>query len=191
MRGKVEQYHREVKQTPGIDWNRYWLGCVNVFCKERTVNQLKCTVISLICAICGCVHALDSDSVSHSVEQASAGDRISCPSQDFDKFIQIFSESKDVQMRFTKYPLKQLQLNLAAEPEPKPIVQELWRDQVLFPVMPDEAERKQKSLVLHIDDRKSNHVELILEKDDTDYKINYFFSRDSCWYLERIENWSL
>src|SRR6218665_2224210 len=44
MRGKVGQYHREVKQTPGmekcqcrsiraqrnhIDWNRYWLGCVN------------------------------------------------------------------------------------------------------------------------------------------------------------------
>lgn len=94
-------------------------------------------------------------------------------------------------MRFTKYPLKQQQLDLNAEPEPKPVVRKLRRDQVSFPVMPNETERKQKSLVSRINENKSNHVTLTMVKSDTDYQVNYFFNRNSCWYLERIEDWSL
>ena len=67
----------------------------------------------------------------------------------------------------------------------------LRRDQVSFPVLPNEAERKKQSLVLTIEEKKPNHVKLTLVKDDTDYQINYFFSLNSCWRLERIEDWSL
>jgi hypothetical protein len=96
-----------------------------------------------------------------------------------------------MQMAFTRYPLQQLRLDLNAEPEPKPVVRKLRRDQVSFPVIPNKAERKKKSLVLRIDENKSTHVKLTLVKPDTDYQVEYFFSLNSCWQLERIEDWSL
>lgn len=96
-----------------------------------------------------------------------------------------------MQAAFTKYPLQQQRLDTNAEPEPKPVIRKLRRDQVSFPVFPNEAERKKRSLVLRIDEKKYNHVKLTLVKDDTDYQVNYFFSRNSCWRLERIEDWSL
>ena len=96
-----------------------------------------------------------------------------------------------MQVAFTQYPLLEQRLDINAEPEPKPVVRKLRRDQVSFPVFPNEAERRKQSLVLRIDEKKSNHVKLTLVKEDTDYQVNYFFSRDSCWRLKRIEDRSL
>ena len=94
-------------------------------------------------------------------------------------------------MAFTKYPLQHQRLDANAEPEPKPVLRKLRRDQVSFPVMPNQAERRKKSLVLRIDEKELTHVKLTLFKSETDYQVNYFFSRNSCWRLERIEDWSL
>ena len=96
-----------------------------------------------------------------------------------------------IQIAFTKYPLQQQKLDLNAEPEPKPVMRKLLRDQVLFPVMPNALERRKKSLVLKIDEERLNHVNLTIFKEDTDYKVSYFFKKYSCWHLERIEDWSL
>ncbi|WP_138927920.1 hypothetical protein [Verminephrobacter aporrectodeae] len=102
----------------------------------------------------------------------------------------MFSESKEVQSQFTKYPLKR-QVREDAEPEAKIVMRTLRRDQVSFPVIYDEAERKQENLILRIDWIKSNRAKLTMMKDDTDYVIDYFFILNSCWNLVRIENWSL
>jgi hypothetical protein len=138
-----------------------------------------------------CIHSYALAPASNPIRKATYGNQIACPSRDFSKFIVAFSERKEVQMMFTRYPLKHQRLDIDAEPEPIPIVRRLRRDQVLFPVIPNEAERKQKSLVLRIDEGKSNHVKLTVIKTDSDYQIVYFFNRSSCWYLQRIEDWSL
>ena len=91
-------------------------------------------------------------------------------------------------MAFTKYPLQQQRLDANAEPEPKSVVQKLRRNQVSFPVMPNEAKRKKQSFVFRIEEKMPTHVKLTLVKSDTDYQINYFFSLNSCWRLERIED---
>ena len=158
------------------------------FKKGKKLSQLKRAVFLLIFAICS--HAYPRDSANDPIKQTSVGNQIVCPSRDFSEFIKAFSESKEVQMNFTMYPLKEQRLDLNAEPEPKPVIRKLRRDQVAFPVMPNEVERKQKNLVLRVDQKKSNHVELTLVKSDTDYQVNYFFILNSCWNLERIEDWS-
>jgi len=161
----------------------------SVFNEGKDLSQFRHTVFLLIFSICGNAHALDPE--SRSVSRASGGNQIACPSRDFSEFIEAFSESNEMQMTFTRYPLQQLRLDLSAKPEPKPVVRELRRDQVSFPVIPNKAERKKKSLVLRIDENKSTHVKLTLVKPDTDYQVEYFFGLNSCWRLERIEDWSL
>ncbi|WP_265284749.1 hypothetical protein [Verminephrobacter aporrectodeae] len=143
----------------------------------------------LFFAVCSQAYALDH--ASHPVQQASGSRQIKCPSRDFSEFIKVFSESKEVQIKFTKYPLKEQWLDLTAMPEPKPVMQKSRRNQIDFPVIPDEVERKQRDLILRIDEIKSNRAKLTLTKDDTDHLVNYFFSLNSCWNLVRIEDWSL
>lgn len=158
----------------------------SVFNKGKDLIRFKHAIFLLIFSICSYAYALDP--ASHPIRQAG---QAACPSRDFSEFIKAFSENTEVQAAFTKYPLQQQRLDANAEPEPKPVVRKLRRDQVSFPVLPNEAERKKQSLVLRIDEKKSNHVKLTLVKGDTDYQVNYFFSRNSCWRLERIEDWSL
>jgi predicted DNA binding CopG/RHH family protein len=159
----------------------------SVFYKGKDLNRFKYAIFLLIFGSI-CSHAYALDPASHPIRQAG---QVACPSRDFSEFIKAFSENTEMQAAFTKYPLQQQRLDTNAEPEPKPVIRKLRRDQVSFPVFPNEAERKKRSLVLRIDEKKYNHVKLTLVKDDTDYQVNYFFSRNSCWRLERIEDWSL
>ena len=155
----------------------------------KDLNRFEHTIFLLIISICSYAFAVDP--ASHPMRPASGGSQIACPSRDFPEFIKAFSENTEVQRAFTKYPLQEQRMDTDAEPEPKPVLRKLRRDQVSFPVMPNEAERKKQALVLIIEEKKPTHVKLTLVKDDTDYQINYFFSLNSCWRLERIENESL
>lgn len=113
-----------------------------------------------------------------------------CPSQNFDIFLKLFSEDKEIQMEFTKYPLMRLELDLNAEPEPKQILRKLSREDIEFPIMPDEASRTKKSLIIRVDEHISRRAKVALTRIDTDYLIVYIFNRKSCWKLERVEDWS-
>ncbi|WP_265281424.1 hypothetical protein [Verminephrobacter aporrectodeae] len=141
----------------------------------------------LFFVVCSQAYALDH--TSHSVQQASGSKEIKCPSRDFYEFMKVFSESKEVQIKFIKYPLK-IQVLEDAEPEAKPVMRTFRRDQVSFPVIDNAIERKQENLILQIDWIKSNRAKLTMMKDDTCYVVNYFFVLNSCWSLVRIENWS-
>jgi hypothetical protein len=107
------------------------------------------------------------------------------------EFLEAFAESQELQRAFTSYPLVQQQMDVAANPEPKPFVRSLERSQVKFPVLPSKAERKAKSLDVRVDPLTSREARLTLFQNDTDYQVSYFFRRGSCWELERIEDASL
>ena len=151
--------------------------------------MIKLTIFIFIFSICS--QACSPYPEIHSIRDAASNEKIVCPAHDFSNFIKVFSENVNIQIAFTKYPLQQQKLDLNAEPEPKPVMRKLLRDQVLFPVMPNALERRKKSLVLKIDEERLNHVNLTIFKEDTDYKVSYFFKKYSCWHLERIEDWSL
>lgn len=148
---------------------------------RKVVYLLMCAVVLAMASVCNPVYARDGAGKKYPV----------CPGRDFSVFIQTFSESREVQQAFTRYPLQQLRLDSNAEPEPTPVVRKLGRDQVVFPVLPNAAERKQQSLRLRVDKRKADLVKLTLLKADSDYQVSYVFRRTSCWQLERMEDWSL
>ena len=115
-----------------------------------------------------------------------------CPSQNFSKFLYVFSENISVQKAFTKNPLEKLQLDLDANPEPKPFTTFLDHEKVTFPILPDQSYRHKNNLVFHTKKADRKTVLVSLQKPDTDYQILYHFKQnDSCWILERIEDWSL
>jgi hypothetical protein len=146
---------------------------------------------SLIFSVCGRAYALDLG--NHSIRDAASGKKVACPARDFSEFIKAFSENTEVQMAFTKYPLKEQSLGIDAEPEPKPVVRKLRRDQVSFPVIHNEAERKKQLLELRVDSVIGSNAEVTLFKDNTGYLVTYEFEfdREGCWYLLSVNDQSM
>jgi hypothetical protein len=136
-------------------------------------------------------HALAADIKDSRRERISTKNRIACPSGTFSHFLKEFSENLAVQRKFIRYPLEQQRLDLDAEPEPKPIIRMLKPNQITFPVIPNKGDRDKQLLQLNIYKKSTNLVKLTITQPDTDYQVSYFFLQKSCWYLVRIEDWSL
>lgn len=85
----------------------------------------------------------------------------------------------------------QERLDIDAEPEPKKVIQSLHREQIKFPIIPLSKEREKQSLQIKIVDVTSTDAKINVTKPDTDYQVSYFFKKNDCWKLERIEDRSL
>lgn len=114
-----------------------------------------------------------------------------CPSSKFEEFLSIYTEDLEIQRSFTNFPLTRQHLDIHAQPEPMPVVQVLSKDQVEFPLIQRSSDRQLQSLVIEIHEVESGRAKITLKKVDADYQVNYFFSRNGCWGLDRIEDWSL
>lgn len=135
-------------------------------------------------------YALDPD-VQPASRVISSASQASCPAADFSVFVREFSNDIRIQKAFTRYPLKKQRLDPDAEPEPKKIVQDLERHKIKFPVLPLHEERVKRSLEIRIDSVTVTNAKITLIKPDTDYQVSYFFKKNNCWRLTRIEDWSL
>ncbi len=115
----------------------------------------------------------------------------SCPAKTFESFVALFSNSIDIQRRYIHFPLRKMEIDDSGE-ELKTVTNFKNKEQISFPVMPDEAERKNKGLELHVIDGSIRNHQLRLIKPDTDYQVDYFFSRkNECWELVIIDDQSL
>ena len=114
-----------------------------------------------------------------------------CGAASFADFVVAFSDSALLQRGNTNNPLHWQHMDLKAQPEPRPVLQSLDIDQVAFPVMPSAARRQQASLVLTIDAPSEYLGKVTLRKADTDFLVNYYFIKRTCWSLVRIDDWSL
>lgn len=149
------------------------------------MNNLRCLMVAWVVAVSSQTLALERSSSDAEQQQ------LACPSQDFSAFLNAFAERVEVQRAFTTYPLQKQHLESGADPEPKPVVRNLSRSQVSFPVIPAASERKLKQLTLRAEPVGDSAVKLFLVKADTDYQVVYFFNKDACWRLDRIEDGSL
>jgi hypothetical protein len=113
-----------------------------------------------------------------------------CKQENFQAFIDHFSESIDAQKKYSRFPIEKLQVDALADPEPLPQEFSLEKWQIVFPIFPDPDEIKSESLSIDIS-TTGNEAKVRLFKPDTDYLIEYFFQHDGCWTLIRIEDWSL
>lgn len=152
----------------------------------RTTNGIVFLVAGIICG-----STCASEATGYSVNKLPVTTILACPSRDFHIFFRDFTEKIEIQRTFTSFPLAKQVLDLHVEPEPKPIQLSLSRNQVSFPLLPDRQHRKLRSLDLKLDELSPAHSRVTLKRADTDYQILYFFSLRECWYLDRIEDWSL
>lgn len=114
-----------------------------------------------------------------------------CPSQKFSTFFAAFSDSVPVQKAFTDYPLTTVMLDHAVEPEPRKISKQLPMSRLSFPLIPPKAVRTKQGLAFRVDQETDNNAKVSLFKEDTGYQVAYFFRKDTCWKLERREDWSM
>jgi hypothetical protein len=115
---------------------------------------------------------------------------IPCLEEEFSVFLAKFMEDETFQRAFTMYPLTYLEVDYFAEPEPKPFIRYLDCGQIKFPVIPSDQERIEDSLEIRIINVSDNNANVAVVKPDTGYNIIYYFRKNGCWRLERIEDWS-
>ena len=96
---------------------------------------------------------------------------IACPSTDFKKFIYAFADSVEVQKAFTKIP-------------------GVDNEETTFPMIPSASKREEERMGLHLENVTKNSAKVVLDKDQTDYKVAFYFEKKACWTLVKVEDLS-
>lgn len=149
----------------------------------KKINYFHAAIIAVLLTAC----SGELSSIRHEANESA----IACPSENFFEFLTAFADNDALQRAFTRFPLRKMELDLNAEPEPVPVIKTLPRLQVQYPLLPLQAERNVQSLSLRIDEVSAHNAKATLFKEDTDYQVSYFFGKNGCWRLESIEDWSL
>lgn len=113
-----------------------------------------------------------------------------CPSEDFSQFLPAFSANAETQRRLTAMTVKSLVLKPEGEGRIlKPQTTEINSSTLVFPLMAPLATDKTDGVEVEtIDD---SHVNVV-DKRAGNSNIKIFnFSRQACWVLEGVENWSI
>lgn len=113
-----------------------------------------------------------------------------CPSEDFSQFLPAFSANAETQQRLTAMTVKSLVLKpVGEEGTLEPQTTEINRSTLTFPLMAPLAIDKTDGVEVEtIDD---SHVNVVDKRvGNSNIKI-FNFSRQACWVLEGVENWSI
>jgi hypothetical protein len=113
-----------------------------------------------------------------------------CPATNFDDFFKHFLNEQTTQKAFTKFPIKKTIL-VDADPEPRAVTKKLNKSDVKFPLAPAEEARRAMKILARVEKTKTLHPRGVIYKEDTDYQVVYFFSKNQCWHLTKIEDRSL
>ena len=114
-----------------------------------------------------------------------------CPAEDFDSFLHHFANEIAVQKAFVSVPLQSDSIDPEAEPEPAPVSRMLDKSELQFPLMPSEQQQLKQGLSLSKTVIDPQQVKVKLTKADTDYQVSFFFRRQGCWTLYRMQDDSL
>ncbi|MDO7930429.1 sel1 repeat family protein [Pseudomonas lijiangensis] len=113
-----------------------------------------------------------------------------CPSGDFTRFLSAFSATPDAQQRFTAMTVKTLVLKPAAQSDQfEPLATGVTKADLAFPLMaPLASDNTEGVKIQKVDD---SHI-TVVDKRAGNSNIKVFnFSRQACWVLEGLEDWSI
>ena len=119
----------------------------------------------------------------------AAADAALCRVENFQAFLDRFSDDVEYQKQHTAPQLQTVQVDNSGR-EPTPVEKLVARADLKFPVFPGSAQRKQDGLEMKVQPAKRG-TKVTLSKPDTDYLIEYTFEPHECWQLVRKENASL
>lgn len=130
-------------------------------------------------------------SLAASLLVAQAAQGAACPAAKFPAFFPKFADNVAVQKAYTDYPLAHVLLDHEAKPEPREIRVKVEKAKLTFPLIPPATERKRSKLALRIDEASDTNAKATLFNAERGYKMEYYFRKDACWKLERIEDRSM
>ncbi|WP_433588907.1 tetratricopeptide repeat protein [Pseudomonas koreensis] len=113
-----------------------------------------------------------------------------CPSEDFSQFLPAFSANAETQQRLTAMTVKSLVLKPEGEGGTlEPQTTEINSSTLAFPLMAPLA--TDKTYGVEVETIDDSHVNVV-DKRAGNSNIKIFnFSRQACWVLEGVENWSI
>jgi hypothetical protein len=109
-----------------------------------------------------------------------------CPTQDLQAFVAAFAQSDTLQRAFTAAEVQRVYMDWNARPEPVEVVRILRRDQLTFPVMPNQDRQRASGFRYREVLLDNDQATIALEVPDTDSQRLYTFKRNGCWLLVRI-----
>ncbi|MDR1075487.1 MAG: hypothetical protein LBL59_04070 [Xanthomonadaceae bacterium] len=118
----------------------------------------------------------------------SAPGPANCPATAFPEFLPLFLNDEDIQRKYTRFPLAQLYLEDGDYSE---VTENLSESEARFPLAPTIDEMNESGLSWNIESEDDKQAEVKIHQDGTGYLIRYFFAKDGCWTLVRIENLSV
>lgn len=126
---------------------------------------------------------------SASFAHAQAG---ACPSQEFEPYLDAYTDSEDLQKQFTRFPLtvQFVVENAQVAQEPIKVSASVEREQAVYPLMPDAEQLKDDAFVRTISgEGNARHVHY--EKPETDMVFDlHFVKTRGCWQLTEKDDGS-
>jgi len=139
-----------------------------------------------------CLALVACNNPAPGLQTADHSSAVTCPSQDFNTFLQAFANDVRLQKAFVADPLQSDFVDAKAEPEPRPVTRMLTASQLRFPLMPDAKQQMHHGLKAQQIVQNTSQASVKLAKEDTDYQMTFFFKRTSnCWQLYRVQDDSL
>jgi len=140
----------------------------------------------VICLCSGCVSDAERRVETTGVSSPD------CPSAYFVGFLKMFMEDENVQRQWTHLPLKELSLDYAANPEPEPRVRMLNREEIKFPIIPNNEKKEKSGLEFKVEEFPACGAKVVFYMEDSGWLVYYFFNAvNGCWKLTEIQDWSM
>ncbi|MBX8595962.1 sel1 repeat family protein [Pseudomonas cichorii] len=112
-----------------------------------------------------------------------------CPSADFSQFFSTFSATRDAQQRFTAMTVKTSVLKPVAQNQFEPQATQVAKTELAFPLMAPLVSDNTKGVEI---ERQDDSHATVVDKRGGNSNIKVFnFSRQTCWMLDGIEDWSI
>lgn len=115
----------------------------------------------------------------------ASGPSSACPAARFEDFARAFADDVSLQRSYTADPLRMQSIDATADPEPAPVVQDLHRAEIQFPIVPDGKAREARGLRMTFD---APGAVMKLAAPDSDDQTTYRFRKDACWTLIAVES---
>lgn len=113
-----------------------------------------------------------------------------CPSEDFAKFLPVYSTNIQAQQHLTAMTVRVLALKYSGEPgkfEPKTMAVDIAT--LDFPIMMPIGKDKTKDM--QVEQIDANHITVVDKRAGNSHIKVFNFFRQACWSLEGIEDWSI
>ncbi|WP_426233831.1 lysozyme inhibitor LprI family protein [Pseudomonas sp. TWP3-2] len=185
-----KEYAAKVKES-----QRAWLKLRDANCPLEAF-EIESGMPAHVFAVNSCIARMSRkrstylDKISPEQLQQSSDKSAACPSEDFMTFLEAFSADSQSQRRLTAMTVKSLVLKPAAEAGRfEPIVTGVKGAELSYPLMAPIPSRKIVGVkIQEVDDSHS----IVVDKRAGWSNMKVFnFSRQACWVLEGVEDWSI